>query len=167
MDRYQAREIVLKDVSLSPGARLLYLLLDNYQREQAECWPCQKTLQRELKCSPRSLCRWLAELIRGGLCVASRRGYGMSNSYVLHWCHERHDYDATGGTSVMPRVARHKANQALKPEIHKTLRAETQKTACGVCGDTGWELVERVCRGIGVQGYRLCICRGGEARRSA
>jgi hypothetical protein len=177
MDRYAAREIVLKSTTLSKGARMLYMVLDNYQRNGSECWPGQRTLREIVDCSPRSLCRYLDELVKAGLC-ARRRRYGQSNSFVLHWCHQRHDHGATDGTMNMPPAARHKANQALNPEIQgasaenpkpasvidylqQTRENRAPKSECSVCEGRGF--VRAVKRGILVAERCECV----RERRSA
>ncbi len=166
--RFEARELALKDSSISRQASLLYLAIDNYQRDNPDCWPAQNSLARDLRCSVRSVQRFLAELVGAGLCSASRRAYGASNSYVLHWrqgCRVNDDRDVA---SVTTELARHKANQALKPE-RQGASAEREKppVTSGVC---------RSCRGqgrilIAAIGWSGCApCRGTgreQTRRTA
>ena len=141
-NRYEARELALKDVSLSMGARLLYNALDNFQRLGPECWPSQKTLREIVGCCPRSLRYYLAELVEAGLCVSSRRGYGQSNSYVLHWGNQVPHSEAMDCPIVRQPVASDKANQALKPEIQGA-SAERQKPVCPHCANTGYRAEEK------------------------
>ena len=159
MDRYAAREIVLKSSDLSKGARMLYMALDNFQREGGRCWPRQKALREIVGCSPRSLCRYLIELTEAGLVIAKKTTYGGPNEYRLQWCHQWQNNDANHGTSILPPVASHKSNQEENTEIHKALRAETQKTTCDSCGGTGWKMVVKVARGVGYQCSSTCDCR--------
>ena len=143
-NRYEARELALKDVSISRNARLLYFAIDNYQRDNREGWCGQDTLARDLGCSRRSVKRWLAELRSAGLCVAERRGYGESNSYVLHWGQICPHYGDTPVPSVGPNLSPHKANQALKPEIQgASAERQPRKTVCGLCSGTGYRSTEK------------------------
>jgi hypothetical protein len=162
--RYIARELVLKSTELSRGARLLYMALDNFQRLGSECWPGQKTLCEIVGCSSRGLCRYLDEIVKAGLCVRKRR-YGQSNSFVLHWCHQWHEHGATSGTMNMPPVAQHKANQALKPEIHESPSAQSQnRPICPECSGSGYTINLKVSRGVEYEAATPCQCR---LRRSA
>jgi len=119
MDRYKAREIVLKDDSISPLARLLYHILDDYQRANDSCWPHQKTLAKSLCCSVRTVQRLLLELDRAGYCTAVRTVSGGPNRYRLfHSYHTTrvslpHD---TGVATHTTRVSPHKAILTVKPE---------------------------------------------------
>ena len=133
MDRYQAREIVLKSSDISMGARMLYMALDNYQRDGTQCWPRQKTLREIVGCSSRSLQRHLAELIRAGLCAAKRTTPGGPNQYVLFHSTVTPQValpHATGDARVTPQVARHKANQEEKPNTPLS----PPRGACPKCG---------------------------------
>ena len=163
-NRYEARELALKDVSISRNARLLYFAIDNYQRDNREGWCGQDTLARDLGCSQRSVKRWLAELRSAGLCVAERRGYGESNSYVLHWGQICPHYGDTPVPSVGPNLSPHKANQALKPEIQGA-SAERQNPAniaeCRSCRGSGRVMIPAIgwsscspCRGTGMAQHR-------------
>lgn len=138
MDRYQARETVLIDSELSRPARLLYMLLDNYQRENLSCWPRQKTLAEKLNCSQRSLRRHLRELVAAGLCFAERGIRGGPNRYRLfHISTKEAVFHSTLRTQVSSpedravptlrtQVSSHKSIQALKPQGQTPLSSETQ-----------------------------------------
>ncbi len=60
--RFVASDRVRLDTKLSIGARLLYWDLDARSGSNAECWPRQATLAKELGVSIRHIRRWLAEL---------------------------------------------------------------------------------------------------------
>lgn len=132
MDRYTAREIVLKSPKISRGARMLYFALDNYQRDQPKCWPSQRTLRDIVGCSQASLKRYLSELVREKLCAVSRTSKGGPNIYVLF--HSTLGSQASpggliGGLTLGSQASPHKANQSLKPGE----RAAT----CKLCEDRG------------------------------
>ena len=50
--RCEARIAVVCDARLSPGARLLYVLLDDYAGMSGECWPGQETLAGRAAAEP-------------------------------------------------------------------------------------------------------------------
>lgn len=79
--------VVMRDVRLSPCARLLYGLLCDFERGGG-CFPRQETLARllgkeEKPCTIRSVFNYLAELKEHGLLSIRRRGQGRSNEYIL------------------------------------------------------------------------------------
>lgn len=73
---------VVTDGSLSPWARLLYLLLLDHRGPRG-CIPGRDTLARELDTSERTVDRALAELAEAGRVRRVRRGRGHSNAYEL------------------------------------------------------------------------------------
>jgi hypothetical protein len=171
MDRYQARETVLNDSDISRNARLLYLTLDNYQRDNENCWPRQRTLREKLQCSDRSLRNYLAELVNAGLCRKERTVPGGPNRYQLFHSYHRQQAAAPPATECRThrqQAAAHKSNQAIKPE--EVANAESQRQNLAVIGQC------KSCRGSGqvmipAIGWSSCTpCRGTGreiARRSA
>jgi len=166
MDRYAAKEIVLKSSVISAEAKVLYMALDNYQRDGTECWPSQKTLMEYVRCSERSLRYYLAELIREGFCIKQRKEMGATNRYQLF--HHRQpiaDGPATDCRSHRQPVAGHKAILALKQNTPLTpqggidvLSLEGAYPGCTLCGQ---------CRGrkvVGRSEKRLKPCSWCDGR---
>jgi len=73
----------------SPGQRVVYVALTLFaDAETGECWPSRETLAEHTGLSPRSVTRYVAELVRLGLvevqATYDRRGYRAQNRYVVH-----------------------------------------------------------------------------------
>lgn len=139
MDRYQARDIVAMNSDLSLGARALYNLLDNHQRAGESCWPRQCRLASVLACTPRSVQRYLAELVRSGYCQVERDSNAGRNVYVLfHTTQVSIGHDSP--------VAYHTTAVSLyKPNLEVNTKPPTpfgeepkQKPNCPTCGDFGY-----------------------------
>jgi hypothetical protein len=81
--RSRTRLRAATDTRLSLGARVLYVLLDDYAGMKAECWPHQKTAAERLGKSVRSVKRWIAELVQTGYITIRRTQCG--NRYKLAW----------------------------------------------------------------------------------
>ena len=81
--RFAAREVVMSDSTLSEGARLLYLCLDEYARGADVAFPSQKTLAGRLGMSLRTIERHLKQLREAGVVEAARRSLGGPNEYRL------------------------------------------------------------------------------------
>lgn len=138
MDRYQAREIVLKSAHISHGSRLLYLALDNYQRDGANCWPRQKTLCGIINCSERMLRYYLEVLISEGFCRKERTERGGPNRYILFHRYHRQPIaapPATGYPTHRQPIAAHKANREMKPNNPLT-PASGGIASCPICLDS-------------------------------
>lgn len=73
---------------LSHGATVLYLALFFYADQDGVCWPGVERLARDVRVSPRSVQRWLKELVNAdALSIAPRRtanGDADTNQYHLH-----------------------------------------------------------------------------------
>jgi hypothetical protein len=75
--------VVLRDHSLSPHARLLYALLVDYARRDEAWWPGQPKLASYLSVQERQLRRYTSELELAQLVETRRRGQGQTNAYIL------------------------------------------------------------------------------------
>jgi DNA-binding transcriptional ArsR family regulator len=82
--RFTARLAVVEDQSLSEGARLVYIVLDEYARTSDTCWPSQATLGKRLGMPLRTVRHHLLKLSRAGV-IEKRRKHvmGAPNEYVL------------------------------------------------------------------------------------
>ncbi len=72
---------LLRDTSLSMGARQTWIALKSHAWQDPECWPGQETLARELGVSVRQVRRYLTELEGAGLVETVQQGRGLPNRY--------------------------------------------------------------------------------------
>jgi hypothetical protein len=138
------------------------MTLDNFQREGTKCWPRQKTLAEIVGCTPRSLRRYLSELIAEGIVKAEKTAFAGPLEYRLQWgghqcghgCPHCADTDVL---SMRTSVSAHKANKTENQEIHGASAEDEKPVALGIC---------RSCRGKGriltqAVGWMACTpCRG-------
>lgn len=82
-ERAQMRSGVIYDRALSPGARMLYVALDDYAGIKGTAWPKQATLADRLGFSLRSIQVWLDELVAAHY-LTRRRG-PTGNIYGMAW----------------------------------------------------------------------------------
>jgi hypothetical protein len=83
-ERFRRRELILCDSSISPKARIVFLLLDEVAREKGTAFPSQRTLADKTGFSERSVQRALAELRKAGsISVSRRREEHGPNEYSL------------------------------------------------------------------------------------
>lgn len=81
---------ILKHKTLTPGAKLTYVMLLSYAWEKDNCYPGQTTLAADLGGGERSVRRYLTELQQHGLLIVKRRGLGKTNIYYLpKWANGR------------------------------------------------------------------------------
>ncbi|NLF76926.1 MAG: helix-turn-helix domain-containing protein [Chloroflexi bacterium] len=80
----QVPNVVLRDTSLSPGAKLCYALLLSYAWQKDSCFPGQEALAKDAGTSRRSIVRFMKELEQSGYLEKKRRGLGKTNVYTLH-----------------------------------------------------------------------------------
>jgi hypothetical protein len=102
-------------VSLSVGARMVYIALDDMARERGDWFIRHGEFARKLGASPRQIRRWLVELQNAGHVLVKRTG--RSNVHQLLWASGQavenravigHPWPirvATGGLSECPPVA--------------------------------------------------------------
>jgi len=79
----QVPNVVLRDTSLSPGAKLCYAMLLSYAWQKDNCFPGQEALAKDLGISKRSTVRFMKELETSGYLEKKRRGLGRTNVYTL------------------------------------------------------------------------------------
>jgi DNA-binding transcriptional MocR family regulator len=70
-------------MSLSRGARACLKTLQSYLGGKNYCWPSQYTLAEDLKCSRRSVIRYIKELRAAKLVTSGRSNRNTSNTYTL------------------------------------------------------------------------------------
>lgn len=71
------------DAELTPGARLVYLMLDEYARGADTCWPAQQTIATRLGISTRSVERHIRQLVTLGYIEKSRASIGAPTHYRM------------------------------------------------------------------------------------
>jgi hypothetical protein len=74
---------VLVDRELSDGAKVTYLLLLDYARQEGACWPGQATLAAERGIKERAIRNHLVELEKRGLISIEQRGLRKTNVYWI------------------------------------------------------------------------------------
>ena len=75
--------VVLKDLTLSDGAKVTYMLLLDYARQDAACWPGQGTLATARGLKERAIRNHLTELEGRGLITIEQRGLRQTNVYWI------------------------------------------------------------------------------------
>lgn len=81
--RFEARTLVMRDVTISLGARVLYWYLDDMANFRGTVYPRQLTIAKALGISLRQVQRFFGEL--EGRHIASRRVVGRATSRNLRW----------------------------------------------------------------------------------
>ena len=81
----QVPNFILKDPSLSMGAKLTYALFLSYAWQNDLCFPGQERLAGDIGMSRSSVSAFTAELERVGLVNIRRRGQGKTNIYTIHF----------------------------------------------------------------------------------
>jgi hypothetical protein len=79
----QIPNAILRDASLSAGARLTYAMLSSFAWQSDECWVGQAKLAGLVSVGDRQLRRYLIELEEGGLLEITQQGLQKPNLYVL------------------------------------------------------------------------------------
>jgi DNA-binding transcriptional MocR family regulator len=79
----QLPNYVLKDTSLSMGARLSYAILLSYAWQEKSCFPGQKRMADELGVSVRTVREYLRELKSTGYIDWLQRGLNKTNVYYI------------------------------------------------------------------------------------
>jgi len=79
----QIPNYVLKDSTLSFGARLTYTMLLSYAWQEGSCFPGQGRIAEDLGVSRQSVNGFLRELRRAGYIDWERRGQGKTNVYYI------------------------------------------------------------------------------------
>ncbi len=79
----QILNYVLKDSTLSFGARLTYTMLLSYAWQEGSCFPGQGRIAEDLGVSRQSVNGFLRELRRAGYIDWERRSQGKTNVYYI------------------------------------------------------------------------------------
>lgn len=95
---------LLRQQKISPGAKLVYARLSQFAGQDGRCFPGQETLGLELAVRPRTVRKYLAELVHHKLIAEQRRGLNRTNRYVFLW-HEWMEDAKTLAESPESRVS--------------------------------------------------------------
>lgn len=74
---------ILRFPGISPGAKLLYVLLLSYAWNKGSCFPGQDRVADDLGVSDRSVRNYITELESAGLLRIKQRGLGQTNIYYV------------------------------------------------------------------------------------
>jgi hypothetical protein len=80
----QIPNLVLRDPTISPGAKVVFGLLLSYAWQRDDCYPGQDLLAADMGAGERSVRRYLQELEQANLVTVKQRGLGLTNVYVIH-----------------------------------------------------------------------------------
>jgi hypothetical protein len=80
----QVPNFILRNKSISIGAKVVYAALLSYAWNKDCCFPGQEALADDLGISKRSVITFLQDLEKAGYLEKLRRGLGKTNAYILH-----------------------------------------------------------------------------------
>jgi hypothetical protein len=81
----QIPNFILKDPSLSVGAKVTYSMFLSYAWHNDSCFPGQGRLAEDMGMSRSRVTEFIGELERAGLVTIQRRGQGRTNFYTIHF----------------------------------------------------------------------------------
>jgi len=81
----QIPNFILKDPSLSVGAKVAYAMFLSYAWHNESCFPGQQKLAADMGMSRVRVTQLIGELQRAGLVTIQRRGLGKTNIYTIHF----------------------------------------------------------------------------------
>ena len=81
----QVPNCVLRDPTLSVGAKLVYAMFLSYAWHNQSCFPGQDRLAEDIGMSRTSVTQFIGELERAGFVSIKRRGQGKTNLYTVHF----------------------------------------------------------------------------------
>ena len=79
----QVPNFILKNSSLSVGAKITYAMFLSYAWNNGFCFPGQERLAEDIGMSRSRVTEFISELSRAGLVTIQRRGQGRTNVYVI------------------------------------------------------------------------------------
>ena len=79
----QIPNAILRNPTLSGGAKLAYAVLLSYAWGKDRCFPGQETMATDLGGGERSVRRYMGELAEAGLVEIQHRGLGRTNLYII------------------------------------------------------------------------------------
>lgn len=152
--RFAVRSLIIRDISISPGARILYIYLDDATQDHWKLYEKQLRLAVTMGITTRQLRTQLGELREAGYIAIRQTMNG--NVYEL----ERKKTSDPDGKKTSARSGR---KLPILPCVQET--TSTEGALCFQCNGKG--LITRVIRGAGANS-RCDACDGsGQYRRSA
>ncbi len=79
----QVPNVVLRNPSISMGAKVAYGVLLSYAWQDGSCFPGQERMARDMGVTARSVRTYLAELEKAGIIDIVQRGLNKTNLYRL------------------------------------------------------------------------------------
>jgi len=80
----QVPNCVLRNPSLSIGAKLAYAMFLSYAWHHDFCYPGQDRMAQDMGMSRSRVTEFVTELQKAGLITIHRRGQGKTNNYTIH-----------------------------------------------------------------------------------
>jgi len=81
----QVPNFILKDATLSVGAKVAYAMFLSYAWHNDSCFPGQDRLAEDMGMSRSRVTEFVGELQRAGFVTIERRGQGKTNLYTIHF----------------------------------------------------------------------------------
>lgn len=81
----QVPNFILKDGTLSLGAKVTYSMFLSYAWHNDSCFPGQERLAEDMGMSRSRVTEFISELEKVGLVDIQRRGQGKTNLYTVHY----------------------------------------------------------------------------------
>lgn len=81
----QVPNFILRDPSLSLGAKVTYAMFLSYAWTNDHCFPGQERLAQDMGMSRTRVNEFVAELSKAGFITIQRRGLGKTNLYIVHF----------------------------------------------------------------------------------
>src|SRR5882762_7731284 len=81
----QVPNFILKDGTLSLGAKVAYAMFLSYAWHNDSCFPGQERLAEDMGMSRSRVTEFVGELEKAGLVAIQRRGQGKTNLYTIHF----------------------------------------------------------------------------------
>jgi len=81
----QVPNFILKDGSLSVGAKITYAMFLSYAWHNDSCFPGQERLAADMGLTRVRVTQLIGELEAAGLVTIQRRGQGKTNLYTIHF----------------------------------------------------------------------------------
>ena len=125
--------VVLKDASLSDGAKVTYMLLLDYARQSAACWPGQGTLAEARGLKERAIRNHLTELEERGLITIEQRGLRQTNVYWIESVERLYhapvsDRQKNAGQERQFSTGQERQKIAAKTDAEGNIRSKKQET---------------------------------------
>ncbi len=81
----QVPNFLLKNKTISPGAKITYAMFLSYAWHNDSCFPGQERLAKEMGVAERSVRTYIQELEKHELLEVKKRGQGRTNLYKIHF----------------------------------------------------------------------------------